>query len=136
MDQYLSTVIVAVITGVVSIVSLFIQKKQDRVINRIGEQASFLAKEKEVRQKLAQKEKEKEAIIHEIMLLILDTNMMILRNTQMSENVEEEKFKKSDELQARYEKIVEEIAVIQREYNIILDMTTQFRQELEQNNHN
>ena len=57
MDQYLSTVIIAIITGVFSVITLIIQKKQDRVINKIDEQTMFIEKEKALKQKLTKKEK-------------------------------------------------------------------------------
>ena len=50
MDQYLSTVIVAVITGIFSIITLIIQKRQDKVINKIDEQTMFIEKERKLKQ--------------------------------------------------------------------------------------
>jgi hypothetical protein len=58
MDQYLSTVIIALITGVFSVITLIIQKKQDHIVSKIDEQTSFIEKEKALKQKL-----EKDGII-------------------------------------------------------------------------
>ena len=52
MDQYLSTVIIAIITGVFSVITLLIQKKQDKVISKIDEQTLFIEREKALKQKL------------------------------------------------------------------------------------
>ena len=94
MDQYLSTVIIAVITGIFSIITLLIQRKQDKVINKIDKQAIFIEREKSLKQKMRQKEKEREMIIHEIMILILDTNLSILKNSSSAAQLDNSIFDK------------------------------------------
>ena len=131
MDQYLSTVIIAIITGVFSVITLVIQKKQDKVINKIDEQTMFIEKEKGLKQKLTQKEKERDEIIHDITILILETNMTILRNDQQTNNIliDDDVFEKSSELKMKYNKVTEEIDGIAKEYNIVLEMTSQFHND-------
>ena len=131
MDQYLSTVIIAIITGVFSVITLVIQKKQDKVINKIDEQTMFIEKEKGLKQKLTQKEKERDEIIHDITILILETNMTILRNDQQTNNIliDDDVFEKSSELKMKYNKVTEEIDDIAKEYNIVLEMTSQFHSD-------
>ena len=80
MDQYLSAVIITIITGIFSIITLKMQKKQDKVIDKIDQQTAFIEKEKSLKQKLTAKEKECESLIHGIMLMILDTNMYVVLN--------------------------------------------------------
>lgn len=128
MDQYLSTVIIAIITGVFSVITLIIQKKQDRVINKIDEQTMFIEKEKALKQKLTKKEKEREEVIHDIILLILETNMAILKNDQEVNNtvIESRVVEKSSQLKEKYNTITEEIEGITREYNVVMEMTSQF----------
>lgn len=128
MDQYLSTVIIAIITGVFSVITLIIQKKQDRVINKIDEQTMFIEKEKALKQKLVKKEKEREEVIHDIILLILETNMAILKNDQEVNNtvIESRVVEKSSQLKEKYNTITEEIEGITREYNVVMEMTSQF----------
>lgn len=132
MDQYLSTVIVAVITGIFGVITLIIQKRQDKVINKIDEQSSFMNKEKDIRKRLNLKEKECEQLMHEIMILVLDTNLHILKNTQIqgAQIPDDTVFAESDKLKERFEKIRDEIQELDKEYDLVLDMTSQFRQEL------
>lgn len=132
MDQYLSTVIVALITGVFSIVTLVIQKRQDKVINKIDEQTAFMSKEKDIRKQLTSKEKEREQLMHEVMILVLDTNLHILKNTQITGATipNEDVFNQSEELKARFVRLTESIEDLTKEYELVLDMTSQFRQEL------
>lgn len=133
MDQYLSTVVIALITGVFSVITLVIQKKQDKVINKIDEQTLFIEKEKALRQKLTQKEKDRESIIHEIMILILDTNLYILKNSQINNEgsiLNDDVFKTSDDLKEKFAKVSDDIETIAKEYEMVLNMTAEFQEEL------
>lgn len=130
MDQYLSTVIIALISGVFSLITLVINKKQDKVINDIDEQNMIIKKERELKKKLTQKEKEREKIVQEIMLLILDTNMSILK-TQSTDTLElfTDAFNTSKELKSKYDDICKSIEELQEKYDMVLDMTSQFKRE-------
>lgn len=133
MDQYLSTVIITLITCVFSVITLVIQKKQDKVINKIDEQTLFIEKEKALRQKLTQKEKDRESIIHEIMILILDTNLYILKNSQINNEgsiLNDDVFKTSDDLKEKFAKVSDDIETIAKEYEMVLNMTAEFQEEL------
>lgn len=135
MDQYLSTVIIALITGIFSVITLIIQKKQDKVISKIDEQTTFIDREKNLKQKLAQKEKEREALIQDMMILILDTNIHILRNTSISDETLSVKdiHEASENLKKRFKTISEEIEEINNEYTLVLDITSEFQKEIERN---
>lgn len=133
MDQYLSTVIIAGMTGIFSIITLIIQKRQDKIINKIDEQTMFIEKEKGLKQKLIQREKERETIIQEIMILILDTNLHILKNTQIAGAtvVDDTVFERSENLKKQFSEVSVSIKEITKEYEMVLDMTSEFQRELE-----
>jgi hypothetical protein len=128
MDQYLSTVIIALITGVFSVITLIIQKKQDHIVSKIDEQTSFIEKEKTLKQKLAKKEKEKELLIHEIMILILNTNLEILEHTNgiVADDIKA----KSEELQKGFTALTAEIDALNKEYQMVLDLTSEFQKKI------
>lgn len=132
MDQYLSTVIIAAMTGVFSIITLIIQKRQDKIINKIDEQTMFIEKEKGLKQKLIQQEKERESIIQEIMILILDTNLHILKNTQIAGAtvVDANVYERSEDLKKRFSDTSNAIKEITKEYEMVLDMNNIFTEEL------
>lgn len=136
MDQYLSTVIIALITGIFSIITLIIQKKQDKVISKIDEQTTFINREKDLKQKLAQKEKERELLIQDMMILILDTNIHILKNVNVSEEDDSvnEIYNASDDLKKKIKINSEEIEEITNEYNLLLAITNDLQKQLDQNN--
>jgi hypothetical protein len=130
MDQYLSTVIITLITGIFSIVTLVIQKKQDDVINKIDSQTSFIEKEKVLKQRLTKKQAEQEELIHNIMLLILDTNLHILKNTMIAGAIvpDESVFQKSDYIKTHFKELNDEIQDISKEYEMLLDLTKDLQQ--------
>lgn len=131
MDQALSAVIIAVITGAFSVLTLIIQKRQDKVIKKIDEQTMVIDKEKSLKQKLNQKEKEREMIIHEIMLLILDTNIDILRSSHYAGDISgADVYNASDKLKERFEKVSEEIKTLTKEYEMLIELTAQIQEDL------
>lgn len=136
MDQYLSTVIIAVITGVFSIITLMIQKKQENVINKIDSQTLFIEKEKTLKQKLTKKQAEQETIIHQIMLIILDTNLHILKNTMIAGAIipDEKVFEQSAKLKDDFNRITGEIQDISKEYEMLLDLSSDLNKTGEKKN--
>lgn len=130
LDQYLSTVIVALITGVFSTITLMLQRKQDKVLHNIDEQTTFIGREKTLKQKLEQKEKERESLLNDIMILILDTNLEVVKNVETSD-AGNKAFEESEKLKNRFKVLSEEIEEIHKEYEIVLSMTTEFQIEAE-----
>ena len=135
MDQYSSTVIIAIITGVFSIITLVIQKKQDKVISKIDEQTTFIDREKKLKQKLREREKERDSAMQKIMLLILETNMFILQNTNIGDGKLpiDNLFKQSEDLKSKISSLEKEIEEINEEYTLVLDITSEFQREIERN---
>lgn len=132
MDQYLSTVIIAVITGVFSVITLLIQKKQDKVVSKIDEQTLFIAQEKEIKKKINKKEAERELLIHEIMILILDTNIHILKNIHTageSSTPSDEVMKTSEILKERFNTASDEIDELTKQYELILNLSEEYEKE-------
>lgn len=133
MDPNLSTVVIALITGVFSVITMIIQHKQDKVINKIDEQTNFLQKEKVLKQKLIQMEKEKDGIVQDIMTLTLDSNLIIME--AMPEEFKTEKYKEVKErclkAEERLNEISDNLDSISREYDLVLTMSAEFQKELE-----
>ena len=131
MDQYLSTVIVAIITGAFSVVTLIIQKRQDKVINKIDEQTMFIEKERKLKQDLAKKEKERVEIIYKVMMLILETNLAIIKMTDYPDNpnVNRNMFEHSEKLKESFETISKDLNELNKEYEMIMNLTTELHRE-------
>ena len=131
MDQYLSEVIIVLITGIISIVTLLIKRKQDHVITKIDSQALFIEKEKMLKQKLAKKYSEQESIINQILLLTLETNLYILKNTTNTDtsNLDDSVYKQSQKLKDEFNRIASEIIEINKEYEMILNLSNDLHQK-------
>lgn len=134
MSPEIATVIVALIGLMGTLITTVMTKHQKAIKETVEKQNIFIEKEKGIRQKLNEKQKEKEDIIHEVMILILETNMAILRNTQGAEGVDEEVFRKSMELENKFVEISNALDDIYREYELILEMTKSFEDELNHKN--
>lgn len=132
MDQYLSEVIIVIITGIFGLITVYVNKKQDKVVQKIDKQTMFMEKEKAIKQRLSAKEKEHELIIHEIMMLILDTNLAILKHTQNNGNiiVDESVYAKSVELKKKFDQISDDIEDINKEYQVVLEMASAIQEEM------
>lgn len=136
MDQYLSAVIIAIITGVFSVITIMLNKKADKIDDKINKKNVFNEKEKALKQKLNQKKSEQENIIHDIMILILDSNMEILQNLIKTDpNLNNSKLDQmkefSDKLKSDYKNINERIEDIRQEYEIMLDVAHKFQEEID-----
>lgn len=134
MSPEIATVLVALIGLMGTLITTVMTKHQKAIKETVEKQNIFIEKEKGIRQKLNEKQKEKEDIIHEVMILILETNMAILRNTQGAEGVDEEVFKRSVELENKFVEISNALDDIYREYELILEMTKSFEDELNHKN--
>lgn len=134
MDQYLSTIIVAVITGIFSVITLVIQKKQDKVIEKIDKQTISIEREKKLEAQLHEKQSERTNLVHEMMILILKSNIALLReyNELNSLNPDNDMYSKADSMIAKFDVLSEEIAEISKEYRIVLEMTSEFQRNLDQ----
>lgn len=133
MDQYLSATIIAAITGLFSIITLIIQKRQDKVINHIDEQTTFIDREKEIRKRLQELAKERDDLMDEVSIIVLDTNLHILRNTQITDAgiPDEDVFDRSEKLKERFTQLNKATAELNKEYELVLDVTSKIQSEME-----
>lgn len=129
MDQYLSTVIISIITGIFSLITLLIQKKQDKVISKIDNQTVFIEREKMLKQKLLKKQAEQEDVLNNILVIIMDTNLHILRNTMIAgATIPDEKvFEKSEELKNKFLTLLDEIEELNKQYDMLLSLSAELK---------
>lgn len=136
MDQYLSAIIISVITGIFSIITIKLNQKTNKIDDKINKRNVFNEKEKALKQKLNQKKSEQENIIHDIMILILDSNIEILQNVvNAGANIDTSRLDRmkelSDKYKADYKNINDSIEDIRQEYEIMLDVAHKFQEEID-----
>lgn len=131
MDDNLSTVIIAIITGLFSTVSILIKNRQEKVITKIDEQNQIIEKEKLVKDHLDQLDKECRDIVQDIIVLILDTNLNLLsKHGDFSDAKDLELKSRSEEYKRRLNDVRNSINDLGKEYEMILNVSNLYREEL------
>lgn len=135
MDQYLSAVVVAFITGVFGVIGIIVSKRQDKQLENLDKQTASFNKERDIKQKLLLKEKERETLMYDVMILTLETNLLILKNTHHDPEDDTQVFERSKNLRERYIELTDSIKEAAKEYDIVLEMGSQLRQEMKVKKH-
>ena len=132
MDENLSTVIVAAMTGIFSIITLLIRRKDSGVIDKINQQQSFFEREKKLKQELDTKEKILKKIFQDLDLLLVDTNIELIKlNNEVDSETLNKLHQQHVEIKNKIINITNEIDDITKEYQIVILMTEELRAEYE-----
>lgn len=132
MDENLSTVIVAAMTGIFSIITLLIRRKDSGVIDKINQQQSFFEREKKLKQELDTKEKILKKIFQDLDLLLVDTNIELIKlHSEVDSETLNKLQKQHIEIKNKIINITAEIDDITKEYQIVILMTEELRAEYE-----
>ena len=132
MDQYLSAVVISLMTGIFSIITVMIQKRADKVVDKIDEQRHFIEREKRLKKALTDKTEERDSLMSEIMLLILDTNLFILKQTSSSPEESdsiESIAHHAAEIKDSFFRTGAEIKDIKKEYAMLLELNEDYAAE-------
>ena len=132
MDENLSTVIVAAMTGIFSIITLLIRRKDSGVIEKINQQQSFFEREKKLKQELDTKEKILKKIFQDLDLLLVDTNIELIKlHNEVDSETLNKLHRQHLEIKNKIINITNEIDDITKEYQIVILMTEELRAEYE-----
>ena len=132
MDENLSTVIVAAMTGIFSIITLLIRKKDSGVIDKINQQQSFFEREKKLKQELDTKEKILKKIFQDLDLLLVDTNIELIKlHNEVDSETLNKLHQQHVEIKNKIINITIETDDITKEYQIVILMTEELRAEYE-----
>ena len=91
----------------------------------------FIEKERKLKQDLAKKEKERVEIIYKVMMLILETNLAIIKMTDYPDNtnINRNMFEQSEKLKESFETISKDLNELNKEYEMIMNLTTELHRE-------
>lgn len=135
MDQYFTEILVCIITGAFTILSLYVQKKQDKVVEKIDKKTMFMEKEKLLQNKISTLSKQRESIIHNMMILIMDTNLELMKAIETSNNTtiaaSDEVYRKAKKLKEEFDKNTSDINAINKEYEIVVEMAAEAQKEID-----
>ena len=128
MDANLTTIIVAVFTGVFSIITLLIQKDQRKLLNKIDEQTVFMEKEKVIKQRISELNRQRDIYIQEMTLLKLDAILrVVLSDPCASQANIDDIITKTSEIEDKYNDVIEDIDDANKEYALIINMGNEFK---------
>lgn len=123
MDPNIATVVVAIFTGIFSIITLLIQKDQRKLLSKIDEQTIFMEKEKAIKQRISELNRQRDIYIQEMTLLKLDAILRILlSDDKISQSDISDILSKISEIESDYSDIIESISDANKEYEIIIHM--------------
>ena len=126
-----SAIIIAIITGLFSLITLRIQKNQNTLISKIDEQGIFIEKEKAIRQKLVQAEKRRDQIIAQVTILSMKISIHLINtiSTDVDKRIIDDLKQTSNELESSYRETSTVIKDISKEYDILISVSDTFQNE-------
>jgi len=132
MDPTIATVLITVITGVFSVITVKIQKNQGKLIKKIDEQSIFIDKEKALRQRLVQAEKKRDSIIEQMTILSMRINIHLVNAlSEVDERIVNDLKQTSVELESSYKEASDNIKDISKEYDILINMSNDFQKSMQ-----
>lgn len=131
MDINLTTVLVSIITGIVSLMTLKIQKTEGILNDKMEDQSVFMEKEKVLRQKLVEAEKKRNSIIEQMALYSMQINLILLLSIKsIDEGVVDNIQKTIEDFESSYKEISEYINRTSQEYDMLIDVLNRMQEEI------
>jgi hypothetical protein len=128
MDPNVATVIVALFTGIFSIITLLIQKDQRELLSKIDEQTVFMEKEKAIKQRISELNRQRDIYIQEMTLLKLDAILrIVLSDIKIQQSDINDIMERISSIEVKYSNILKDIADANKEYDIIINMGNEFK---------
>ena len=122
MTMDLSSIIVAIVSGVFSVLVIILQKGTKKVDKHIEEQTTFLNKSKVVTQQINDDRRKIDELNRRMLQLILDTNIMILDKDENQEVIQD-MINRSIDLKADLAGVCDEIEDLEKERQMIEELT-------------
>jgi hypothetical protein len=128
MDQNVAAIIVAIFTGIFSIITLLIQKDQRKLLSKIDEQTVFMEKEKAIKQRISELNRQRDIYIQEMTLLKLDAILRVVLSDPCAVQANiDDIVTKTSEIETKYKDVLEEIIDANKEYELIINMGNEFK---------
>lgn len=121
-NQEMSTLILGIVTVIMAYFTKRLDINQKKTSEKVTEQSSLIEREKELTKSLARKNDERNDIMNRILLLIMKSNVTMLKYAVEAEDMEVMQSEAS-ELTKAYTAINEEISELEERYAILHEMT-------------
>lgn len=125
MNEYTSAIVVAIITGVFSVIAIIIQRKQDKVLKDIDEKSKIIEQDRKLRQQINLEEKNLQLVTYEMIKLMIDCTMNVLINCANVQDptVKDQYIQTANELKAKYKVIREKLDDLYTQNEVIRKLT-------------
>lgn len=125
MNEYTSAIVVAIITGVFSVIAIIIQRKQDKVLKDIDEKSKIIEQDRRLRQQINLEEKNLQLVTYEMVKLMIDCTMNVLINCANVQDptVKDQYIQAANELKAKYKVIREKLDDLYTQNEVIRKLT-------------
>ena len=125
MNEYTSALVVAIITGVFSVIAIIIQRKQDKVLKDIDEKSKIIEQDRRLRQQINLEEKNLQLVTYEMVKLMIDCTMNVLINCANVQDptVKDQYIQTANELKAKYKVIREKLDDLYTQNEVIRKLT-------------
>lgn len=114
----ISSIIVAIVSGIFSVLVIILQKSNNKVDVHIKEQNKFLAHSNQLTNKLVEDRKHLDVLNRKMLKLILDTNLAILEGKKDVDAIDAA-IKESIDLKSDLDAILVEIEELEKEKHMI-----------------
>lgn len=114
----ISSIIVAIVSGVFSVLVIILQKSNSKVDVHIKEQNKFLAHSNQLSNKLMEDRRRLDALNRKMLIVILDTNIAILEGNKNVDAINSA-IKESIDLKADLDAVLVEIDELEKEKHMI-----------------
>lgn len=130
MNEYTSAIVVAIITGVFSVIAIIIQRKQDKVLKDIDEKSKIIEQDRKLRQQINLEEKNLQLVTYEMVKLMIDCTMNVLINCANVQDptVKDQYIQSANELKAKYKVIREKLDDLYTQNEVIRKLTNNSNQ--------
>ena len=125
MNEYTSAIVVAIITGVFSVIAIIIQRKQDKVLKDIDEKSKIIEQDRKLRQQINLEEKNLQLVTYEMVKLMIDCTLNVLINCANVQDptVKDQYIQTANELKAKYKVIREKLDDLYTQNEVIRKLT-------------
>lgn len=125
MNEYTSAIVVAIITGVFSVIAIIIQRKQDKVLKDIDEKSKIIEQDRKLRQQINLEEKNLQLVTYEMIKLMIDCTMNVLINCANVQDptAKDQYIQAANELKAKYKVIREKLDDLYTQNEVIRKLT-------------
>lgn len=131
MDANLATVLVAVVTGVFSLITYRMKRNENLISGKVDQQSAYLKREAEIRKAILEAEKKRNSTVEQMMMfLIKSTSYLLLTSDNINDQLIDELQTGTMSLEISYKENMEHLAELYKEHDILIDVIRKIQKDI------